>query len=284
MFNYIKEVSKRYGAFASEIICVSELDLSLYESVVASYPENLNYLKKIEIRKNIKNFFPQAKSVLLCLYQYWNSKMNYDSFKIEDVALHLKKTGRKIPVFIKDRVLDGNKISRYALSYDYHIVLRKKLAQTLQEIKKKFPEINGKIFVDSSPVVEKYLVKVAGLGWQGKNTLIINKDSGSYFFIGGIALNIQCEEKNIFPQKDLCGSCNKCLQACPTGALSEYKLNPIKCISYWTTHNKSKFIPEEILKNNAFYVYGCDICQEVCPYNSKVITQVDKDLLPKIDA
>jgi len=284
MLNRIKEIAIDCGASLCEIIPVKNIDISKYKEIVSTYPENLNYLKKFESRENLTNWFKSAKSVLICAYQYWNSELNYQKIisEINDPIIYFKKANRNIPSFILKNYIGRNfKISRYALSYDYHKIIREILKETLLKVNYEF-KVEGKIFVDSSPIYEKGLAEIAGLGRQGKNTLIINEKAGSYFFLGGIALDIEIKNNNIIQKENLCKDCEICIKSCPTKALSPYKLNPIKCISYWTTHNKDKDIPIEIMKNNKGYIYGCDICQEICPYNLNIKISVNKKLKPII--
>lgn len=170
------------------------------------------------------------------------------------------------------------KISRYAWGNgDYHKVIKKKLKNICKEIQEFFPDLKAKYFVDDSPVMEKRRAVKSGIGWQGKNTIVINPEYGSFFFIGDILLNIELEEDK--PIEDLCGSCKLCMKSCPTGALfEEYRLDANLCISYQTIENK-KEIPENINLNN--WIFGCDICQDVCPYNKKKFFTEDESFFPK---
>ncbi len=159
------------------------------------------------------------------------------------------------------------KIARYAHGKDYHQVLRKKAKKVLALLQDKIPSLEGRITVDSAPVPEKIIGRMAGLGWQGKNTNLIHPQLGSYFFLCTILVNqkfLEETEQEMIP--DQCGSCSLCLNACPTGALEEYQIDARKCISYLTIEDKGKISPkyQESLMGWAF---GCDICQEVCPYN-----------------
>lgn len=171
---------------------------------------------------------------------------------------------------------DGLKISKYAYGEDYHFVIKKKLKKLLEFINIEIGEVGGRVFVDSAPVMDKVWAKRSGLGWMGKNTNIINPKSGSYFFIAELILDIDLEEDG--PIKDYCGSCTKCIDACPTEALSSYKLDASKCISYLTIELKSQ-IPSEFKGKMDNWIFGCDICQDVCPWNrfSKPHNQKDFD-------
>ncbi|MEA3307875.1 MAG: tRNA epoxyqueuosine(34) reductase QueG [Elusimicrobiota bacterium] len=271
----IKAIAANNGASLAGITDVSvSADLSETEVLLRNVPPDLNYLKtNIEKRLDIKAWYPAARSVLLCGWQYWNSSMDYEKAisSIQDYPLFFKQNSRKFPSeglleFCKEKDIPA-KISRYALSRDYHKTIKKKLKVMLKELKALDNKIDGRVFVDTSPVFEKKLAERAGLGWQGKNSLIINSKCGSYFFIGGIALSVPLKSDK--PVSSLCADCNLCIKACPTGALSEPGiLDPNKCISYWTTQNKTQ-VPLAIKEKLDGNIYGCDACQEVCPYNKQ---------------
>jgi epoxyqueuosine reductase len=157
------------------------------------------------------------------------------------------------------------RIARYALGDDYHSVIRSKLETLLGAIRAVLRECEGRICVDSAPVLERDLAWLAGLGWYGKNTCLINTHRGSYFFIGVLLLTVELAYDH--PAFGGCGRCRKCLEACPTGALREpYVLDARRCISYLTIENRGA-IPEEWREPMGDWLFGCDICQEVCPFN-----------------
>ncbi len=158
------------------------------------------------------------------------------------------------------------KISRYAYGEDYHKVVRRKLKALLTEIKTEFGDFHGRVFVDSGPVMERDWAKRSGLGWIGRNTLLIDPKRGSYFFLAEIILDIEFEYDH--PIRDHCGTCTRCIEACPTDAISPegYVLDGSKCISYLTIELKSA-IPDEFKGKMEDWIFGCDICQEVCPWN-----------------
>ena len=145
----------------------------------------------------------------------------------------------------------------------------------LSDIKALSPGAAGKPFTDTSPVLEKELGRLAGLGFRGTNTLLISKELGSYFFIGGLALSLDPGPgESSAPDTSGCGTCGKCAAACPTGALNiTGALDAGLCLSYWTTQSKTA-APEEITSKSGGYVYGCDICQDACPYNGKTPDRV----------
>lgn len=161
--------------------------------------------------------------------------------------------------------LNEYKISRYAYGTDYHFVIKDKLKELLEFINKQIGEVNGRAFVDSAPVMDKAWAKKSGLGWMGKNTNLIHPKAGSYFFLAELICDLDLEYDG--PIKDYCGTCTKCLDACPTDALfAPYQIDGSKCISYLTIELKDK-IPQEFQGRMSNWVFGCDICQEVCPWN-----------------
>ena len=167
----------------------------------------------------------------------------------------------------KKQPIDSPKISTYAYGKDYHIVVKDKLKALLSFIQDQFGEqITGRCFVDSAPVLERDWAKRAGLGWIGKNTLLINPKQGSFFFLSEIILDYTFEPDA--PIKDYCGTCRKCIDACPTEAIAPegYTLDGNKCISYLTIELKEE-IPTEFSDKMGNWAFGCDICQDVCPWN-----------------
>ncbi|MFH1619090.1 MAG: tRNA epoxyqueuosine(34) reductase QueG [bacterium] len=242
-------------------------------------PPGLSYLsRESEKRADIRKWFPPAESVLVCAFQYWNSSMKPADFQPApgQIAEFLKGERRRFNRKITPEY--GSAIARYALSEDYHETIRDVLREILKKASGFCPGISGKIFVDTSPVMEKPFARAAGLGWQGKNTLLISEKRGSWFFIGGMALSGKMDPDP--PAENRCGTCDLCLRACPTGALREPGvLDPNLCLSYWTTQHKGD-IPPEIIKRMEGKIYGCDICQEVCPYNSDVIAEVRPEFHP----
>jgi epoxyqueuosine reductase len=170
------------------------------------------------------------------------------------------------------------KISRYALGNDYHSVLKKQLSTLLKEIQQRFPEIDGRCFVDSAPVYEKTWAHRAGLGWIGKNSLLINRHFGSWTFIGEIFVSTELAYDE--PLKNYCGSCRKCIDSCPTGAIVDCGvIDANRCIAYHTIENKGT-IPENIKKKLNGWIFGCDICQEVCIWNKRAIAHNENEFLP----
>ena len=199
-----------------------------------------------EERKNIINYFPQVKSIISVAINYFT------------------ETNEQVTPQGNSKI----KISNYAWGKDYHTIVKQKLSELLQYIETDISnDASGLICVDSSPIMEKQWAQQGGLGWQGKHTILINDELGSWVFLGELLLDIPLDYDEPF-KTDLCGSCAACIDACPTQALSEYQLDATKCISYLTVEHKSDF---NITQKNSLngWVYGCDICQQVCPWNNK---------------
>lgn len=157
------------------------------------------------------------------------------------------------------------KISKYAYGEDYHFVLKDKLKELLACIQDEIGEVNGRVFVDSAPVLEKAWAKRSGLGWIGKNANLINKNQGSFFFLAELIIDLELEPD--LPIKDYCGTCTACMDACPTDAIVEpYVVDGSKCISYFTIELRNE-IPMEFQSKLDNWIFGCDICQDVCPWN-----------------
>ncbi|MBN2596386.1 MAG: tRNA epoxyqueuosine(34) reductase QueG [Marinifilaceae bacterium] len=157
-------------------------------------------------------------------------------------------------------------IAKYAYGKDYHFVLKDRLNQLLEYINAEIGEVSGRAFVDSAPVLEHAWAKKAGLGWIGKNSLLLNRKIGSFLFLGELLIDMELEYEET-KEIDFCGGCSKCIRACPTGAITEpYVVNGSKCISYFTIELKGE-IPEEMNGKFENRVFGCDICQDVCPWN-----------------
>ena len=157
------------------------------------------------------------------------------------------------------------KISRYAYGQDYHHVMKSKLRQLMEFISEEIGEVNGRAFVDSAPVLDKAWAARSGLGWMGKNSNLLTQQVGSYYFIGELILDLELEYDT--PATDHCGSCTACIDVCPTNAIVQpYVVDGSKCISYFTIELKNE-IPNEVKGQFDDWIFGCDICQEVCPWN-----------------
>lgn len=157
------------------------------------------------------------------------------------------------------------RISKYAWGKDYHLVVKERLRKLLEAIQS-LEQTEGRCFVDSAPVLEREWARRAGLGWQGKNTLLIHKGLGSYCFIGVLVLTMEFDVYDQPFTAAYCGTCNRCVEACPTGALTAREVDARKCISYQTIENKGEY-PEELKRLAGNRIFGCDACQDVCPWN-----------------
>jgi epoxyqueuosine reductase len=213
-----------------------------------SYMEN-----HFDLRVDPGKLVPGAKSVITLLFNY----------------LPLEKQKETAP-----------KISKYAFGKDYHDVIREKLKELLLTARKEIGEINGRGFVDSAPVLERSWAERSGLGWVGKNGNLINNKAGSFFFIATLITDLELEYDDSFA-KDYCGTCTKCIDACPTDAILPDKIvDGSKCISYFTIELKEMIIPEEMKGKFENWVFGCDICQDVCPWNRFAKPHHEPELKP----
>lgn len=203
---------------------------------------NMQYMEKhFDMRTNPSKLVPGAKSVITLLLNYFP-----ESFQNTD----------------------SPKIAKYAYGNDYHEVIREKLNHFLFLLRQQIGEINGRGFVDSAPVLERSWAQKSGLGWIGKNGNLINKKQGSFFFIASLItdLALNADEAGI---KDYCGTCTRCIDECPTDAILPDKIvDGSKCISYFTIELKDALIPEKMKGTFDNWLFGCDVCQDVCPWNS----------------
>jgi len=174
---------------------------------------------------------------------------------------------------------EAPKISTYAYGQDYHTVIKEKLTQLMFLLREEIGEIDGRVFVDSAPVMDKAWASKAGLGWVGKNTNLISKQVGSFFFIAELIIDLELEYD--LPVADHCGSCTACLDACPTEALTApYQIDGSKCISYATIELKEA-IPDTFRDKMEGWAFGCDICQTVCPWNRFATPHQETAFMPK---
>ncbi len=219
----------------------------------------MRYLtRNVEKRENCQILFPPAQSAIVCGISYHSSI----AISLENVPA---STGR---------------ISRYARGDDYHMILKRKLYALLECIQKETcSPIEAKVCVDTVPILERIYAKYAGLGWIGNNSCLINQRYGSWFFLGEILLNLDLEYDSPVPNR--CGACTRCLEACPTRALvAPHILDARRCISYLTIELKD-IIPEEFREAIDNLVFGCDLCQEVCPWNQKAEAPGHSAFLPR---
>ena len=209
--------------------------------------------KRKDERGNIFNYFKEVKSVISIGVNYYSG-------------------------YNQDQIKSNSKFSNYAWGEDYHDIIKSKLYALLNDITANYPDIKGIVCVDTSPIMEKVWAQRAGIGWQGKHTNLITRDYGSWLFLGELLLDVELDYDDEFID-DLCGSCTACIDACPTYALGEYEIYAEKCISYLTIEHRGEFGQNTELHD---WIYGCDICQEVCPWNQK-FSQItnEKKFYPK---
>lgn len=204
----------------------------------------MEYLRKhLEKKKNPRALYPEAKIMVCCALSYKTS--------FENPSCVEKGKGT---------------ISNYAWGDDYHQIMKEKLEAVLLQLQAFVPQARGQIYVDTGPILERSFAEQAGIGWIGKNTCVIHPRFGSYLFLGEILLNLDLEKD--MSELDHCGSCTRCLEACPTQALTDYVLDATRCIAYLTNEKRGEFSKEEKSMIGQS-IFGCDICQQVCPWNEK---------------
>ncbi len=238
----IKRLAEKHGFLDCGISRAGFLEeeaANLESFLRANRHGSMQYLENhLDLRLDPTKLVPGAKTVVSLLYNYYPQNTQ----------------AAGVP-----------KIARYAFGTDYHRVLRKKLKGLLAELRTEVGELEGRVFVDSAPIMERQWAAKSGLGWIGKNTLLLNKKHGSYFFLAQMVIDLVCEPDH--PVTDHCGNCTACIDACPTDALLAGKqMDASRCISYFTIELKEA-TPMEFHSKLNDWVFGCDICQEVCPWN-----------------
>lgn len=248
-FTQVKQILKTQSVSSFEMIPLNRpLSFTHYEQWLRDgHHGEMTYMSANQkVRENPSDHFPHMKSIIVFEQDYFKKSQNQD-----------------LPVF------PGLKVARYARHTDYHFWFRDKLNQLIEKLKQNFPNESFMAFTDSVPLLERDYAAQAGLGWTGKNTCTIHPQKGSFFFIGEILTSLECSERPT-PLHDFCGSCTACMDHCPTDAFIEpRKLNATRCLSYWNIESK-KTPPPEIRKKMQDWFFGCDICQEVCPWNIKI--------------
>jgi len=201
---------------------------------------NMRYLENhFDKRLDPTKLVPGAKSVVSLVYNYYPKEVHQSD--------------------------NTPKIAKYAYGQDYHFVIKRKLKEFIQRIRNEIGQVEGRVFVDSAPVHERAWAAKSGLGWIGKNSLLLNREMGSFFFLAELIIDLSLEPDS--PAKDYCGTCTACLDACPTDAIPEpYVVDGSRCISYLTIELKNE-IPHEFKEKMEGWAFGCDICQDVCPWN-----------------
>jgi len=240
----IKEYAKEIGFDLCGIAKARSLEEHrpiISQWVLEGMNGDMDYLKQNTTKRlDPRILFPGTKSVIVTGLNYYSEK---------------KQGGNGVPV-----------ISRYAYGDNYHDVIKKKLNRLLDYIKSIDPEAAGRAFVDSAPILEKAWGREAGLGWPGKHSILINENLGSFFFLGVILINLDLEYDDAVSE-DNCGSCTLCIEYCPTGAINGNRtIDTRKCLAFLTLESKTQ-IPEEFIIKLEGRAFGCDKCQEVCPWN-----------------
>ncbi|MEA3500582.1 MAG: tRNA epoxyqueuosine(34) reductase QueG [Candidatus Marinimicrobia bacterium] len=207
-----------------------------------NYHADMNWMEKhLDKRSNPELLFPNTKSVIVIGMNYYNK--------------------------ISQKEIGDLLVSKYVTKIDYHKFVKNKLYLLLKKLKEIDSSIKGRAFVDTAPIFEKAWAIKAGIGWRGKNSLVISPEYGSWIFLGILLVNVEFDRYSK-EKKNQCGDCNLCIDACPTNAILEgNKIDANRCISYWTVENNDEKLPENIELEN--WIYGCDICQNVCPFNKQ---------------
>lgn len=221
------------------------------EWVAAGRHAGMDYLvRSLELRKSLDSILPGTRSVLAVGLNYNHTLVHQEG---------------------------QPKIARYALGRDYHPLFRKTLSRLAKELAIDYPEGEFRAVADSAPLLERELAQRAGLGWPGKNTCLIHSQKGSWYLLGFLLTTLEAEPDE--PAKGGCGTCRLCIEACPTGAIifdkDRWQVDSNNCISYWTIENKGP-IPSEIASKLNGWTFGCDICQEVCPFNQPRVSQPER--------
>ncbi|MEI2738511.1 MAG: tRNA epoxyqueuosine(34) reductase QueG [Chitinophagaceae bacterium] len=253
----IKKKAARLGFDYCGIARAQRLDddaLRLEQWLQKGMQGSMQYMEKhFDLRVDPAKLVPGAKSVITLLKNYYPSQQ---------------------------QAKDAPKISKYAFGKDYHEVIRKQLNEFISSIKDETGEIHCRGFVDSAPVLERTWAQRSGLGWVGKNGNLINKQSGSFYFIATLITDLELQYDDAFA-KDFCGTCTKCIDACPTDAILPGKvIDGSRCISYFTIELKEMLIPGDMKGKFDGWMFGCDTCQDVCPWNRFAKPHDEKEFSP----
>ncbi|MEP1034697.1 tRNA epoxyqueuosine(34) reductase QueG [Ekhidna sp.] len=235
---WAKEIGFSFCGISKAEFLEEEAD-KVEEWLKRGYQGKMSYLENhFDKRLDPTKLVPGAKSVVSLIYNYYPQKERSDN---------------------------SPKIAKYAYGQDYHFIMKDKLKAFMNKIQEEIGEVNGRVFVDSAPVHERAWAAKSGLGWVGKNSLLLNREMGSFFFLAELIIDLELEPDG--PMKDYCGTCTACQDACPTDAIPEpYVVDGSRCISYLTIELKEE-IPLEFKNKMEGWAFGCDICQDVCPWN-----------------
>ena len=258
------------------------------EWVAEGLAGEMEYLKRRDsagrlLRSSVQIPFPWVRSVIVCAVNY-NSEQPY-SINVEEpnateskgwIARYAWSGRQSTPAGVEKTAAP-----KEFLPTDYHAVIRTRLERLATDLKSRVGDFEARCFVDTGPLVERVYAKYAGLGWQGKNTCMIHESLGSWFFLGVILTSLELpREEQVQPMQDRCGSCTRCLDACPTEALTPYRMDASRCIAYLTIEKRGP-IPEDLAPKVGRNVFGCDICQEVCPWNRRAPVTDWPELQPR---
>lgn len=243
----LKEYAKNIGfqdIGVSKALSLEKEALSLEKWLKNGFQGEMDYMhRNFDLRIHPQKLHENTKSIISLSYNYFKEEIQEDD-----------------PEKIK--------VSKYARGRDYHKVLKRKLKLIIEWLKSEVGEISARGFVDSAPVMERVWAEKSGVGWVGKNSLLLTKGKGSFFFLAEIFVDIELDYD--YPVKNYCGTCTKCIDACPTQAIvAPYVVDSQKCISYMTIEYRGAHLPSNYSENNQNWIYGCDICQDVCPINAR---------------
>jgi epoxyqueuosine reductase len=238
----------------------------------------MEYLKRRDaegrfLRSSVRIPFPWVRSVVVCAVNY-NCDQPYSIDPVTETAVDNPAWIARYAWSGRQQELDASCAENATnppalLPTDYHLIICERLEQLRAALQNQIGEFQARCFVDTGPLVERVYAKYAGLGWQAKNTCLINESIGSWFFLGVILTSMELpSEQRAQPMPDRCGSCTRCIDACPTDALEPYRMDASRCIAYLTIEKRGA-IPEELAAKVGRNVFGCDICQEVCPWNNR---------------
>jgi len=257
----IKQAAHQFGfdyCGISKAVALDEDARRLESWLGKQFHGTMQYMENhFDLRIDPRKLFPGAKSVITFLKNYYPEQI---------------------------QSTDGPKVSKYAYGQDYHDIIRQQLRELLQELQTSIGQFNGRGFVDSAPVLERAWAQRSGLGWIGKNGNLITKQSGSFFFIATLITDLELVYDDPYV-KDFCGSCTRCIDACPTEAILPNKVvDGSKCISYFTIELKDLLIPDNMNGQFDNWLFGCDTCQDVCPWNrfSKPHQEIGFTPIPEI--
>ena len=224
------------------------------------------------LRARVANPFPWARSAIVCF-------ANYDSAEPRSTDPAGQETGWIARYAFTSKLVQGRRQPS-----DYHKVLKKRLDRLAEKLRSELGNFEARAYVDTGPVVERSLAVAAGLGWTGKNTCLIHPRLGSFGFLAVLLTDLPVQgDESPMAVKDHCGTCRRCIEACPTNALDvPYRMDTTRCISYLTIEHKGSIAPE-LMQGMGRQVFGCDICQEVCPWNRKSPISADPDLAPRTE-